>query len=63
MSSRSQRVNKGINSLVERLHVVVPGEDVDSAEERQNNAVAFVTEVLQRSTPYPRCESSLLTVF
>lgn len=50
MSSRNQRVNKGIASLVERLHVDIPGEDQESAEERQNNAIDFVTELLQRYT-------------
>ena len=48
MSSRNQRVNKGITSLVERLHVDIPGEDPESTEERQNNAIDFVTELLQR---------------
>jgi len=48
MSSRNQRVSKGINSLVERLLVEIPGEDPDAAEERHANAVDFVTEVLQR---------------
>ena len=48
MSSRNQRVNKGITSLVERLHVNIPGEDPESAEERQSNSIDFVTELLQR---------------
>lgn len=48
MSSRNQRVSNGINSLVRRLLVEIPGEDPASAEERENNAVDFVTEVLQR---------------
>ncbi|KAL2073327.1 hypothetical protein VTL71DRAFT_10651 [Oculimacula yallundae] len=49
MSSRNQRVSSGINSLVRRLLVEIPGEDPASAEERENNAVDFVTEVLQSS--------------
>lgn len=48
MSSRNQRVSSGINSLVRRLLVEIPGEDPASTEERENNAVDFVTEVLQR---------------
>lgn len=48
MSSRNQRVSNGINSLVRRLLVEIPGDDPASAEERENNAVDFVTEVLQR---------------
>ena len=48
MSSRAQRVNSGINSLVRRLLVDIPGEDEQSAEEREANALDFVTEVLQR---------------
>ncbi|KAL5324218.1 hypothetical protein ACEPPN_008762 [Leptodophora sp. 'Broadleaf-Isolate-01'] len=49
MSSRNQRVSSGINSLVRRLLVEIPGEDPASTEERENNAVDFVTEVLQSS--------------
>lgn len=48
MSSRSQRVNNGIDSLVRRLLVEIPGEDAASAEERELNAVEFVREVLGR---------------
>jgi len=48
MSSRNQRVNKGIASLVERLLVNIPGEDPESADERHNDAIDFVTELLQR---------------
>jgi gamma-tubulin complex component 3 len=48
MSSRNQRVSNGINSLVRRLLVDIPGEDAASAEERENNAVDFVREVLER---------------
>lgn len=48
MSSRNQRVSNGINSLVRRLLVEIPSEDPASTEERENNAVDFVTEVLQR---------------
>jgi len=48
MSSRSQRVNSGINSLVRRLLVEIPGEDPASAEERENNAIDFVKEILGR---------------
>lgn len=48
MSSRSQRVNNGINSLVRRFVVEIPGEDPASAEERENNAVDLVREILER---------------
>ena len=48
MSSRSQRVSNGIDSLVRRLLVEIPGEDAASAEERELNAVDFVREVLER---------------
>ncbi|CZT00719.1 probable spindle pole body component alp6 [Rhynchosporium agropyri] len=49
MSSRNQRVNSGISSLVRRLLVEIPGENPDSAQERESNTVDFVTEVLQSS--------------
>ncbi|TAQ89413.1 hypothetical protein B7494_g2292 [Chlorociboria aeruginascens] len=49
MSSRNQRVSSGIDSLVRRLHVEVRGEDATSAQERKDNAVDFVREVLGRS--------------
>ncbi|KAK6584088.1 hypothetical protein PZA11_003818 [Diplocarpon coronariae] len=48
MSSRSQRVSNGINSLVRRFLVEIPDENIASAEERKNNAVEFVAEILQR---------------
>ena len=48
MSSRSQRVSSGIDSLVRRLLVEIPGEDPASAEEREQNAVDFVREFLGR---------------
>jgi hypothetical protein len=48
MSSRSQRVNKGIDSLVRQLLVEIPGEDAAAAEERELSAVDFVREVLER---------------
>lgn len=48
MSSRNQRVSNGINSLVRRLLVDIPGEDADSANEREQNAIEFVTEFLGR---------------
>lgn len=48
MSSRSQRVNNGINSLVRRLIVEIPGEDPASAEERENSALDLVREILER---------------
>lgn len=48
MSSRNQRVSSGIESLVRRLLVEIPGEDPDATDERENNAIDFVTEVLQR---------------
>lgn len=46
MSSRSHRVSSGIDSLVRRLLVEIPGEDPASAEEREQNAVDFVREFL-----------------
>lgn len=46
MSLRSQRVNVGIDKLVQQLLVKIPNEDPDEAEERENNAVEFVREVL-----------------
>ncbi len=46
MSSRSQRVSNGIDSLVRRLLVEIPGEDPASAEERELNAADFVREFL-----------------
>jgi gamma-tubulin complex component 3 len=48
MSSRSQRVSNGIDSLVRRLLVEIPSEDAAEAEERELNAVDFVREVLER---------------
>lgn len=48
MSSRSQRVSKGIDSLVRQLLVEIPGEDAAAAEERELGAVDFVREVLER---------------
>lgn len=48
MSSRSQRVNTGINSLVRRLMVEIPGEDPLAAEERENSALDLVREILER---------------
>lgn len=48
MSSRTQRVNDGINRLVRRLLVEIPGEDPALTDEREQNAVDFVTEVLGR---------------
>lgn len=48
MSSRNQRVNNGINSLVRRLLVEIPGEDPAAAEERENNALDLVKEILER---------------
>ena len=48
MSSRSQRISKGIDSLVHQLLVEVPGEDTAAAEERELSAVDFVREVLDR---------------
>lgn len=46
MSSRNQRVSDGIDSLVRRQLVEIPGEDPVSTEERKSNAVEFVREVL-----------------
>lgn len=48
MSSQSQRVNKGITSLVQRLLGDIPGEDPADAAERKNNGVEFVKESLKR---------------
>jgi hypothetical protein len=48
MSSQNQRVNKGIASLVRRLLGDIPGEDPAATEERENNAVLFVREVLEK---------------
>ena len=48
MSSRSQRVSKGIDSLVRQLLVEIPGEDAAAADERESSAVDFVREVLER---------------
>jgi gamma-tubulin complex component 3 len=48
MSSRQQRIKNGIDSLVRRLLVDIPGEDTTSAEEREQNAVDFVREILER---------------
>jgi hypothetical protein len=48
MSSSSQRVSTGIDSLVRRLLVEIPGEDPASHEDRELNAVEFVREVLER---------------
>ncbi|CZR60469.1 probable spindle pole body component alp6 [Phialocephala subalpina] len=49
MSSRSQRVNTGINSLVRRLLVKIPGEEPAAVEERESSAVDFVREILESS--------------
>jgi len=46
MSLRNQRVSVGIDKLVQQLLVKVPGEDPADAEERENNAIDFVREVL-----------------
>jgi hypothetical protein len=48
MSSRNQRVSNGISSLVRRLLVEIPGEDAAAADEREQNAIDFVREVLGR---------------
>ena len=50
MSSQSQRINKGINSLVQKLFVEIPGEDPDATNERKSNAVEFARELLERYT-------------
>lgn len=47
-SSRNQRVSNGIDSLVRRLFVEIPGEDPASQEDRLLNARDFVREVLER---------------
>jgi gamma-tubulin complex component 3 len=48
MSSRSNRINNGIEGLVRRLLVEIPGEDAASADEREQAAIDFVKEVLER---------------
>ena len=48
MSSRNPRISNGIDRLVRRLLVEIPGEDTASAEERELNAIDFVREVLER---------------
>jgi hypothetical protein len=48
MSSREQRVSSGIKGLVRRLLVEIPGEDPDSTDEREANAIDFVAEVIER---------------
>jgi gamma-tubulin complex component 3 len=48
MSSRNPRISTGINSLVQQLLVKIPGEDPASADEREQNAIDFVREVLGR---------------
>jgi len=48
MSSRNQRINSGIDSLIRRLFVEIPGEDPAITDEREQNAVDFVREVLER---------------
>ena len=64
MSSRSQRVSNGIDSLVRRLLVEIPGEDAASAEDRELNAVDFVREVLERYIfPSPLVPYRLMFVF
>jgi gamma-tubulin complex component 3 len=60
MSSRNQRVSNGINSLVRRLLVEVPGEDPASADEREQNAIDFVTEVLGRYGIQTKLSETLL---
>lgn len=50
MSSREQRINKAIYSLVRQLLPDIPDEDPVAAEEREENAIAFVKEVLERYT-------------
>jgi gamma-tubulin complex component 3 len=48
MSSKNQRITDGIDSLVNKFLVPIPGEDPATTEERASNAIEFVTEVLQR---------------
>jgi hypothetical protein len=48
MSSQNLRINKGINGLVQKLLVVIPGEDPDATDERRTNAVEFARELLER---------------
>lgn len=48
MSSRNNRVSDGIDRLVRRLLVKIPGEDPAATDEREQNAIDFVTEVLGR---------------
>lgn len=48
MSSQSQRINKGIAGLVRRLLGDIPGENPEATKERENNAIEFVREVLEK---------------
>ncbi|KAH8820944.1 Spc98 family-domain-containing protein [Xylogone sp. PMI_703] len=53
MSSRQLRINKAIDSLVRQLLPDIPDEDPSSAEEREENAIAFVKEVLESASKNP----------
>ncbi|RFU36160.1 hypothetical protein B7463_g198, partial [Scytalidium lignicola] len=53
MSSRQLRINKAIDSLVRQLLPDIPDEDTNSAEEREENAIAFVKEVLESASKNP----------
>jgi gamma-tubulin complex component 3 len=57
MSSQDARINKGINGLVQKLLVTIPGEDSDATNERRTNAVEFARELLERY--FRKCRSIL----
>ena len=46
MSSTNQHINNAINSLIQKLIQHIPGEDAESTEEREANAIEFATEIL-----------------
>lgn len=48
MSSRSSRIQAGIESLVRHLSVELPDEAEHLTDEREANGIAFVTEFLER---------------
>lgn len=48
MASRNHRISNGIDSLVRKFSVEIPGEDPADADERDSNAADFVKEVLRR---------------
>ena len=63
MSSQNQRVNEGISRLVRRLLGDISGEDPAAAEERENNAVEFVREVLEKYSTFQTAISDNANTF